>query len=134
MDEDQKESRGFRVTDRRRFTDEGETREDPPAAAAPAAPSDPPSATAGAPSEEALTFATFVLGLSTQALIALGEIDHPVSRQREKDLGAARHLIDILAILREKTNGNLQADEHQILESALYDLRIRFVELMRTTK
>lgn len=119
MDEDQKDSRGFRVTDRRRFTDAGESRDDAPAAAAPA--------------EEPLTFATFVLGLSTQALVALGEIDHPVSRQREPDLGAARHLIDILAILREKTNGNLQADEDQILESALYDLRIRFVELMRTT-
>ena len=122
MDEEQDAARGFRVTDRRRFTEGGDTRPDAPATPPPAADPSP-----GPP----LTFATFVLGLSTQALVALGEMEHPVSQQRETDAAGARQLIDILILLRDKTRGNLQPDEDTLLESVLYDLRMRFVELVR---
>ena len=131
MDEEQGAGRGFRVTDRRRFTDAGEVRTDPetpPPAAAPQAASgeEPP------PSDDTpFTFSTFILGLSTQALVALGEVEHPLSKQAEPNLAAARQLIDIMTLLREKTRGNLQSDEEHLLESVLYDLRMRFVEQVR---
>src|SRR5262245_6947941 len=140
MDEDDKdERRGFRVTDRRRFSETGEARDDEPGeeAAAPtpipagkggATPAPEPTATGGF---EPVSFSTFVLGLSTQALLHLGEIPNPVSRAVERDLEAARQVIDILGILRAKTRNNLDPDEDTLLESVLYDLRIRYVELLR---
>lgn len=140
MDEDKEERRGFRVTDRRRFAESGEARpeEVEPSAtpsqaekvATAAVPEAPPEATAlGA--EEPVTFSTFVLGLSTQALLHLGEIPDLLTRAVERDLVAARQVIDILGILREKTQNNLEPGEAALLDSILYDLRMRFVELTR---
>jgi hypothetical protein len=143
--EEEKEQRGFRVTDRRRFSEAGEPRSDEPAAAAePAVPdaARPAPSTATQPAadephggsaahEEAVNFSTFVLGLSTQALLHLGEIPNPMTRALERDLTAAKQVIDILGILREKTRNNLDQGEQSLLESALYDLRMRYVELVR---
>jgi hypothetical protein len=114
------------VTDRRRFDESGAPREEMPAPAAsekaPAAHSDP------------VTFSTFVLGLSTQALLHLGEIESPLAGKVEKDLGAAKDVIDVLGLLREKTRNNLERSEEQLLDSILYDLRMRYVELVRASK
>ena len=131
MDEEQGAGRGFRVTDRRRFTDAGEARTE--AEAAPPPPEGAPHASADVPPSDdtPFTFSTFILGLSTQALVALGEVEHPLSKQAEPNLAAARQLIDIMTLLREKTRGNLQSDEEHLLESVLYDLRMRFVEQVR---
>jgi hypothetical protein len=129
MDE-QQEKPGFRVTDRRRFAgtaDESATTE-PGTAAAPETPR--PSEAAGEP----VTFSTFVLGLSTQALLHLGEIASPLDGKVEQDLAAAKHVIDILGILREKTRSNLEPGEEHLLDSMLYDLRMRYVELVRGPK
>jgi len=78
-----------------------------------------------------VTFSTFVLGLSTQALVHLGEIADPATSQTSTDLVAAKHVIDILGMLEAKTRGNLDEAEHGLVESMLYDLRMRYVELMR---
>jgi hypothetical protein len=78
-----------------------------------------------------VTFSTFLLGLSTQALLHLGEIPNPVSAQIETDLVAAKQVIDILGVLETKTRGNLDAAEHTLVESVLYDLRIRYVEIVQ---
>jgi hypothetical protein len=83
-------------------------------------------------SPEPVTFSTFVLGLSTQALFHLGEVPDPVTRQTARDLVAAKQVIDILGVLREKTRNNLQAGEETLLDSVLYDLRMRYVELARS--
>jgi len=142
VDEDREGQRGFTVKDRRRFSESGDVRESdataPPEAEAPK-PSEPkpasppePAATAGpAGPAEPVTFSTFVLGLSTQALLHLGEIPNPVTRTLETDLDAARQVIDILGMLAEKTRNNLEPGEQSLLESALYDLRMRYVELRR---
>jgi hypothetical protein len=145
MEED-KEQRGFRVTDRRRFSEAGESRSDEPGAGdEPAGPdaarpdpsaagqpvADQPLHTGPAAPEEAVNFSTFVLGLSTQALLHLGEIPNPMTRALERDLPAAKQVIDILGILREKTRNNLDASEEGLLDSVLYDLRLRYVELAR---
>src|SRR6516164_3224085 len=130
-------SRGFRVTDRRRFSDDGETREhedatsaEPDAAPAPEHEAPPAPERPPAP-EEAVSFSSFLLGLSTQALLHLGEIEDPASGRVERDLGAAKHVIDILGILQGKTKGNLEQAEEQLLDAVLYDLRMRYVELVR---
>jgi Domain of unknown function (DUF1844) len=119
---------GFRVTDHRRFTDEGDARtlDDAPGhggAAADAVGADAP-----------VSFSTFVLGLSTQALLHLGEIESPLSGKIERDLAAAKHVIDILGILRDKTRNNLEQAEEAMLDSILYDLRMRYVDLVRAAK
>jgi len=134
MEEDTGERRGFQVKDRRRFSETGDARpgasEEPTSPAAPespaqAAPVDAP------PADEPVTFSTFVLGLSTQALLHIGEIANPVTRAVERDLAAAKQVIDILGIIQKKTQNNLEPGEQSLLESVLYDLRMRYVELVR---
>lgn len=128
--DDQQDKPGFRVTDRRRFTDSGEAR---PAGD----PSPQPGEPASVPAPDALapvTFSAFLLGLSTQALLHLGEIESPLTGKVERDLAAAQHMIDILGLLREKTRNNLEQAEEHLLDSVLYDLRIRYVELVRASK
>lgn len=84
----------------------------------------------GSASDEAQpSFATLVLSLSTQALMCLGEIPEAPGAEPRQDLGVARHVIDLLGVLEQKTEGNLTEDEHALLERILYDLRMRFVQL-----
>ena len=132
--EDRDDKPGFTVTDRRRFTDEAAARD---AAAAPAEAPERESAAAASssPSDlEPVTFTTFVLGLSTQALLHLGEIEGPLAGKVERDLGAAKDIIDVLGVLREKTRNNLEQAEEHLLDSILYDLRMRYVALSRAPK
>ncbi len=60
----------------------------------------------------------------------LGEIPDPVA-PAGPDLSAAKQMIDLLGILRDKTTGNLEPAEEQLLSSMLYDLRMRYVEVSR---
>ena len=137
MEQDKDDRRGFQVKDRRRFSETGEARPDAPeetpapSAAPSAAPPPPSHAHEPELAEEPVSFSTFVLGLSTQALLHLGEIPNPMTNALERDLGAAKHVIDILGILAEKTRNNLEPGEQALLESVLYDLRMRYVELSR---
>jgi len=73
-------------------------------------------------------FNTFVLGLASTALIHLGQTPHPETGKPEKDLILARQSIEMLAMLKDKTRGNLTAEEERMFESVLTDLRMRFVE------
>jgi hypothetical protein len=80
----------------------------------------------------ALSFAGFVLSLAHTAAVHLGDVPDPVSGARgEVRLDAAHQMIDILAILEEKTRGNLTAEERQLLEQLVYELRIRFLEVQK---
>ena len=78
------------------------------------------------------SFDLLVLSLTIQSRIALGEIANPVTRKQQVDLEQAKHAIDLLGILEEKTKGNLTDDEKLHLESALYDLRMRYVQVMQS--
>ncbi len=127
----------FKVQDRRRFSASGEARAETddasPDATSPAHPA-PPVDVSAAPDAAAggeITFATFVFSLSTQALVHLGEIADPVDGATRVHLDGARQIIDILALLADKTRGNLDEAEQSLLESALYDLRMRYVERAR---
>ena len=138
--------KGFKVQDRRRFSAEGELKpehrgqEEPRTAArrtGPAGASQPAQAApcgagrrnCAAASE--INFATFIVGLSTQALLHLGEIPDPTTNNPVRDLAAAQQLIDILGLLRDKTRGNLDRDEAGLLDSILFDLRMKYVEIAR---
>jgi hypothetical protein len=80
-------------------------------------------------SADSISFAAFVLSLAHTAAVHFGDIPDPVSGQKsEVNLPAAQQMIDILALLEEKTRGNLTAEERQLLDQILYELRLRFVE------
>ena len=124
---------GFKVTDRRSFTDDAGARDEAPAASPDAnAPKVVSSAgvTAEAPvaAFPPVDFHTFVLSLGSSALLHLGEIENPNDGVSQKDLPLAKHTIDILVMLEEKTKGNLSSAEERLMESLLYDLRLRYVE------
>jgi Domain of unknown function (DUF1844) len=79
--------------------------------------------------EPALSFTAFVISLASSAAIHFGDLPDPASGQRgEPNLEGAAQMIEILTLLEQKTKGNLTAEERQVLESVLYELRLRFVE------
>ena len=76
-----------------------------------------------------LSFTAFVLSLASTAAIHFGDLPDPVSGERlEPNLEGAAQMIEILSLLEEKTKGNLTAEERQLLEQVLYELRMRFVQ------
>jgi len=78
------------------------------------------------------TFLFFLSGLATQALLALGELEHPETGAREADLEEARYLIDTLEMLEKKTEGNRNDEESRYLSEVLHELRMRFVQASGT--
>ena|SRR5579863_2174102 len=124
---------GFKVTDRRSFTEEGATAREAPAPAASPSGTSAAGVTAEAPvaAFPPVDFHTFVLSLGSSALLHLGEIENPNDGVSQKDLPLAKHTIDILVMLEEKTKGNLSSAEERLMESLLYDLRLRYVEAMK---
>jgi len=78
-----------------------------------------------------IDFSTFVLSLSHSALLHLGEAPHPDTNRLEKNLPLARQTIDLIALLEDKTKGNLTGDEERLLHQILFDLRMRYVELSK---
>jgi hypothetical protein len=78
-----------------------------------------------------LTFAAFLWSLSEQALAALGEVPDPSSGKVSRDLTMAQQMIDIIAMLRDKTRGNLDPQERAMLEEILSSLQMKYVELAR---
>lgn len=157
-DRDGEDAPAFRVIDRRRFAPDGSERDEATEPSQPSAPAAPPAESSsnpprtgqaatesgpelatprGAPYEESPSapfepsFGTLLISLSTQALMHLGEIPDLEGGEALRDLAAARHIIDLIAVLERKTQGNLDADEAALLERILYDLRMRFVAISR---
>ena len=81
----------------------------------------------------AVDFLNLVVSMSHSALLHLGDAPDPATGKREQDLPLARQTIDLLAMLQEKTHGNLNGDEERVLTQAIYDLRMRFVEVSKDT-
>jgi hypothetical protein len=104
-------------------------------AASPAMPVSESDDTAGAPDQAparhpmppaSLSF--LVSTIATQALMSLGALPHPITQKHETDLDQAKHFIDTLGVLEEKTKGNVTPDEKRQLDAILFDLRMHFVE------
>ncbi len=75
-----------------------------------------------------VNFSSFVFSLSTSVMYHFGDFPDPVSQKTEKNLAAAKQTIDILGMLKEKTAGNLDDNEKELLESMLFELRMRYVK------
>jgi len=75
------------------------------------------------------SFAMLVNSLVTQIALALGGLEDPKSKRRIVDLALAKHHIDTLAVLEEKTKGNLSDEERKLLDQALYETRMHYVQL-----
>lgn len=99
-----------------------------PAAAPGRAPSGEAAAARGQQMPEA-SFETLLSTMTTQALFAMGAIPDPHTGQRMAHLDLARHHIDMLAVLEEKTKGNLSKEEADMLATTVYELRNRYVQL-----
>jgi len=72
------------------------------------------------------SFSIFVSSLSMQTLIFLGEIDNPITHKKEANLDQAKYIIDTLAMLKEKAKGNLDANEANLIDNVLYELRMKY--------
>ncbi|HOJ70904.1 MAG TPA: DUF1844 domain-containing protein [Syntrophorhabdaceae bacterium] len=78
--------------------------------------------------DETLNFSTFILSLSTSVLVNLGELPDPISNEKKVDLTMAKHSIDVIEMLKEKTKGNLTEEEDRLISNILYELMIKYVE------
>jgi Domain of unknown function (DUF1844) len=116
----------FKVTDRRRRADADEPVPSSAAASfqpsAAAAPNVPASAAGG---ERSL--AGLFMMLASSAVVALGQAPDPLTGERQMDLAQAADAIDLLLLLRQKTEGNRSPEESRILDELLYDLQLRYV-------
>ena len=74
------------------------------------------------------TFEILASTFATQAAIALGQIDHPVTKQRQFDLPQAKFAVDLLEVLQDRTKGNLSKEEADFLERCLYELRMLYID------
>ena len=137
-EEEKKQGKGFTVQDRRRFSETGESRDDTQSTTQVDGDSTKPteeSPRSQAQAQESplpeINFSTFVISLSTQALMHLGEIENPLTGKVEPDVLVAKQMIDIIGMLREKTRGNLNAGEDRLIEDILFDLRMKYVEAVK---
>lgn len=161
--EDNQEEVTFKVTDRRKFNPDGSLKEgveiepeapkplaEPPApepksepeiaaieeepfaAAADGAEEDGENDIPGA--EDPASFVNFLSTLATNAAAALGAVPHPATGQRSLDLDTGKYWLDVLAMIRDKTKGNLHAQEARLLEGLLADLRMQYVTMVRATE
>jgi len=76
-------------------------------------------------------FSTHILSLASSAMIALHKMPPPEGEEQPLDLESARHLIDVLGMLEQKTKGNLDETEKKLLQSLIYDLRVAFVDAQK---
>ena len=79
----------------------------------------------------AVDFGGFIVGLYQSALVSMGEVEHPDTQETYVDLDSARHTINILKMLHDKTRNNLDEEEARLLKGLLYKLRIAFVDAQK---
>ncbi|WP_022670839.1 DUF1844 domain-containing protein [Hippea alviniae] len=72
-------------------------------------------------------FADLILSLAQSVYVLLGVVEDPFSKEKKIDLKQAKYTIDLIEVLKEKTEGNLLKDEQELLEEVLYDLRMKYL-------
>ena len=78
-----------------------------------------------------VTFSAFIMSMNTSVLFHLGELADPETGQRGTNVELARHAIDTLVVLEQKTEGNLTEEEAELLKNILYDVKMRFVKVTK---
>jgi hypothetical protein len=125
------EEKGFVIKDRRTFDDKGDVKDQEQ----PEKPRKEETREKAPPGKEEevplpeVNFNSLIFSLSSSALINLGEIADPHTGQKQKDLPLAKHTIDTIAMLQDKTKGNLDPEEQRFLDTILADLRWRYVKM-----
>jgi hypothetical protein len=152
----EQEEQSFRVTDKRGFTEDGEptsteatekaedtksedakaqgTKAEDTKASEQFSTSESGSVGGEAPPKPTIDFPSYILSYYTQGLVLLGEVPNPYTNKKEEDVDAARHTIDILSMLQEKTKGNLSQAEKELIETVLYELRMRYMAKTKRIK
>src|SRR3989338_4912500 len=120
------ESKDFKIVDKRRFSERGETKAEAEKAEKKEENVEKPNAAPQSASLPPVDFSSFMLSLSTSALLHLGEIPHQETNKVERNLELARHTIDMLDM---RSKGNLTNEEAGLLDTILYDLKMRYVKL-----
>jgi len=87
----------------------------------------PPEEKESPPKDFELNFSTFVLSLTSSAFYHLGDIPDPLTGKKEENLPAVKQTIDMLIMLKEKTQNNLDADEAKLLEQLIYELQMKYM-------
>ena len=144
--EEEKKDKGFVIKDRRLFDESGAARVEEemkpedrgtenPEDGAGASPAETDTPEVETPEAETspfpeINFASFIFSLSTTAMYHFGDFPDPATKKPQRNLPAAKQTIDILSILKTKTEGNLDEQEKQMLEGILYELRMRFIKEM----
>ena len=141
MEEDNKK-KGFVIKDRRLFDESGAAREEEekkheeekkPEVKVEQTPPPQQEQNEASPEDAPLpeiNFAGFIFSLSTTAMYHFGDFPDPATKKATRNLAAAKQTIDILTILKTKTEGNLDENEKQLLDGVLYELRMRYVKEM----
>ena len=132
------EEQGFVIKDKRSFDEEGELREKDtqkeevkPEPDTETKKEQPPEEEAQTPPLPEVNFTSLIFSLSSSAFLHLGEIADPQSGEKKKDLPLAKQAIDTIAMLGEKTQGNLSDEEKKFLDNVLTDLRLRYVKALK---
>jgi hypothetical protein len=130
---DEKKDSGFVVKDKRLFAEGSETGEKETDTVADEKPVTQDNIKDKAPKEDfdypPINFTNFVLSLSTSALFHFGDFPDPSSGTKaEKNLSAAKQTIDILDMINEKSKGNLNEQENNLIQGVLYELKLRYVK------
>ncbi|HRI02243.1 MAG TPA: DUF1844 domain-containing protein [Pyrinomonadaceae bacterium] len=84
--------------------------------------------------DDPASFVNFLSTLATNAAASLGAVPHPATGKRSLDLDTGKYWLDVLAMIRDKTKGNLHPKEDRLLEGLLADLRLQYVQLVRATE
>lgn len=129
---------GFTVRDRRTVSPDGQAEPSGPQQPGPEQ-QKPPEEQKAKPRTEAgplpeMDFTTFVLSLAATAQMGLGLLPDPHTGQTAQNLPAAKQMIDVLGMLKEKTKGNLGQEEQELLEHLLADLRMLYVKTLEGKK
>lgn len=125
------EGKGFIIKDKRSFDEEGKLKEEEKDQDVKKEAEEKKEAQEEEPKRPPLpevNFNSLIFSLSSSALLHLGEIADPQSGETKKDLDLAKHSIDIIAMLQDKTKGNLTDEEKKFIDNILTDLRLRFVK------
>ena len=131
--------KSFIIRDKRIFDETGDVRKEEdsateakPVATQPETEQRPPvtESPESAPDEAfpEVNFVNFILSLSTTAMYHFGDFPDPVSQKAQRNLSAAKQTIDILGLLRSKTEGNLDENEKALMDGILFELRMRYVK------
>lgn len=137
MGDEKPEGKSFTFKDKRRRFDEDDSaaeEQEPPEPAQESAEKIAPKTaddTEGGAAAPPINFATFILSMASSAAYHMGGFQDEVSGKTSINLDLAKQSIDILAILEEKTKGNLNEEETSLLTHSLYDLRMKFVEVSK---